>query len=67
MVQPVENGTAPTVPAVPTVGGSAATSVEGSPREAGTTEASSKGGVGRIGVSFGVGAVGVVGLVVMLG
>lgn len=63
-VLPVENGTAPTVP---TVVGPAATSAEGSPREAGTTQAVSKGGAGRVGVSGWVGALGVVGLVVVLG
>lgn len=66
-VLPVENGTAFAVPAQPTVGGAAATSAGGSPREAGTMRAVSKGGVGRVGVSGWVGVFGVVGLVVVLG
>ncbi|KAF6220356.1 hypothetical protein HO133_003488 [Letharia lupina] len=68
-VLPVENGTAPTVPVVPTlpaVASQASTSGEGSPREAGTTQAASKGVAARLGVSAGFGALGVIGLAVML-
>lgn len=55
------------VPVVPTVVGQAPTSVEGSPGEAGTAQAVSKGGVERVGVSAGIGALGLVGAAVMLG
>ena len=63
MMPPAENGTAPTMPTIPSL---APTSVEGSPREAGATNAVATGTGGRVGVSGWVGAVGLVGLVVML-
>lgn len=61
---PVENGTAPTVPALPTLS-QAATSVEGSPREAGTTQAASKGGASKLAGGIGLAAMGM-GLVAVL-
>lgn len=51
---------------MPTIPSLAPTSVEGSPREAGATNAVATGTGGRVGVSGWVGAVGLVGLVVML-
>lgn len=65
----MENGTAPTVPVVPTlpaVESEAPTGVEGSPREAGTTHAIATGVAARLGVSVGVGTFGMVGLAVLL-
>lgn len=60
-VLPVQNGTAPTVPVVPTlpaVMSQTPTSVEGSPREAGTTQAVSRGGVAKKEIGGGLMAVG---------
>lgn len=69
-VLPVENGTAPTVPvmpALPTFVSQAPTSVEGSPREAGTTQAVSKGGASKLGAGFGLTAVGMGLIAVVVG
>ncbi|CAF9923202.1 MAG: hypothetical protein ALECFALPRED_002325 [Alectoria fallacina] len=74
-ILPVENGTAPTVPIVPTlpaVMSQAPTSVEGSPREAGTTQAVttqavSRGGVAKKEIGGGLMAVGMGLMVVVMG
>lgn len=66
MVMPVENGSAPTVPALPTLS-QAGTSVEGSPREAGTTQAVSKGGASKQVAGFGLVAVGMGLMVIVVG
>lgn len=64
---PVENGTAPTVPVAPSLPSEAATTVEGSPKEAGTTCAVVTGVAARVGVRGGLGTFGVVvGVAVML-
>ena len=65
---PAENGTAPTVPVVPTlpaVASQVATSTEGSPREAGTSQAVSQGGTPKQAIGVGLMALGM-GLVAMV-
>ena len=64
----MENKTAPVVPTLPPAIGHAPTSVEGAPKETGVTQAVSKGRAGRLRVGVGglVGALGVVGLAVVL-
>ena len=70
-ILPVGNGTAPTVPVVPTLPAvmsqAPTTSVEGSPREAGTTQAVSRGGVARREIGGGFLAVGMGLMAVVMG
>ena len=70
-VLPVGNGTAPTVPVVPTLPAvmsqASTTSVEGSPREAGTTQAVSRGGVAKREIGGGLMALGMGLMAVVMG
>lgn len=66
MALPVENGTVPTVPSFPPAP-APTTSGEGSPKEAGASHAVATGAGARVGVNGWVEALGVIGVVVMVG